>query len=105
MDKIQRPAGIRPSLEQDWRPGTHRPAAGPALADAEAFFPVEPVDSAYSGRFAMLAQQDEQPAIAKAPASIRKLAQLDAQFGIRRPARPIADHLAVGADDRAGPPL
>jgi hypothetical protein len=45
MDKIQRPAGIRPSLDQDRRPGADRAAARPALAHAETFLPVEPVDS------------------------------------------------------------
>ena len=56
-------------------------------------------------RLAMLTEQHEQPAIAKAAAGVGEFAQLDAQFGIRRPARLVADHLAVGADDRAGPPF
>ncbi|MGY3408327.1 hypothetical protein ACVWZV_004440 [Bradyrhizobium sp. GM5.1] len=34
-----------------------------------------------------------------------ELTQLDAQFGIRPPTRAVSDHLAVGADDRAGPPF
>jgi len=48
----------------------------------------------------MLTQQNEQPAIAEAPAGVGEFAQLDPQFGIGRPARLVADHLAVGADDR-----
>ena len=38
MDKIQRPAGVRPSLDQDRRPGADRAAANPAFAHAECAF-------------------------------------------------------------------
>jgi hypothetical protein len=37
MDKIQRPAGIRPSLDRDRRPDSDRAAASPALTHTEAF--------------------------------------------------------------------
>jgi hypothetical protein len=43
--------------------------------------------------------------VTEPPAAIGKLAQLAAQFGVRRPARPVADHLAASADDAAGPTL
>lgn len=49
MDKIQRPAGIRSSIHQDRRPCADRRAAGPALAHAEAFLPIEPIDSVQPG--------------------------------------------------------
>ena len=105
MDKIQRPAGIRPGLDQDRRPGAHGAAAGPALAHGKAFLTVQPIDPVQPGRLAQLPQQHEQPAVTEPPASIGKLAQLAAQFCVRRPARLVADHLAVSADDAAGPPL
>ena len=35
----------------------------------------------------------------------RQMAQPRPQFGFRRPTGPVADHLAMGADDRTGPPL
>jgi len=53
----------------------------------------------------MLTQQHEQPAITEASAGIGKLAQSDAQLGVRRSAGPVADHVAIGADDAAGPPF
>lgn len=53
----------------------------------------------------MLMQQYEQPTITEASASVGGFAQLDPQFGMRQPARPVADHLAVGADDRTSPPF
>ena len=48
VDKIQRPAGVRPRLDQDRRPGAHGAAAGPALAHAEAFLSIEPVDPVHA---------------------------------------------------------
>jgi hypothetical protein len=52
-----------------------------------------------------LAQQHEEPTITEAPAGVGKLAQSAAKLGVRRSARLVADHLAVGADDAAGPTL
>src|SRR5258708_40169041 len=100
MDKIQRPPGIRPGLDQERRPGADRTAASPALTYAEAFLPIEPVDSVQPRRLAMLTQQYEQPAIAKAPAGVGGFPQLDPESGIQAPARPGAHQLSVGVDDR-----
>ena len=57
------------------------------------------------GRLALPPQQDEQPAIAEPAALIGQLAQPGAQLRVRRPARAVADHLPIRADDRTGPPL
>jgi hypothetical protein len=46
-----------------------------------------------------------QPPVAEAPAFVGQIAQSRPQFGFRRPTGPIADHLAIGADDETGPPL
>ena len=50
-------------------------------------------------------QQDEQAPIAEPAALVGQLPQPGAQLGIGRPARAIPDHLAIGGNDGAGPPL
>jgi transposase len=64
MNKIQRPAGVGSRLDQDRRPRSHSAPPTPSLAHRQAFFAIEPVDPVDSGRFAVLAQQDEQAPIA-----------------------------------------
>ena len=76
VDKIQRPAGIRPGLDQDRSPGADRAAPCATLAHGKTFLPIEPIDTVEPGRLALLAQQDEQPAIAEALALIGELTQL-----------------------------
>ncbi|MGY3118454.1 hypothetical protein ACVWXQ_002391 [Bradyrhizobium sp. S3.14.4] len=78
VDKIQRPPGVRPSLDQYRRSGAHGAAAGPALAHAEAFLSIQTVDPVPPGRLALLAKQHEQPAVAEPPTGISKLAQVAA---------------------------
>ena len=99
MDKIERPAGIRPGLHEDRRPCTYGAASSAPFAHSEAFLPIEPVDAVDARWFALLAQQDEQPAVAEAFALIGKFTQVRAQFGVRWPAGPVADHFAIGIDD------
>jgi hypothetical protein len=70
MDKIERPAGIRPSLHEDRRPCTYGAASSAPFAHGKAFLPIEPVDAVDARWFALLAQQDEQPAVAEALALI-----------------------------------
>lgn len=50
-------------------------------------------------------QQDEQTPVDEAPKLVGQRTQAAAQLHIRRLPRAIADHLAVGTDDGAGPPL
>jgi len=52
-----------------------------------------------------VSQQDEQTPVAEAPALVGQRAQALAQLRVRRSPQAIADHLAIGADDGAGPPL
>lgn len=77
MDTIQRPAGIRPRLDQDWRPRANSEAAGPALAHAKALLPIDPVQP---GWLTLFPQQQEQPPIAEASVVVGELSQLLAQF-------------------------
>src|SRR3954454_3430577 len=76
--QIQRPPGVRPSLEQYRRSGAHGAAAGSALAHAEAFLSIQTVDPVPPGRLALLAKQHDQPAVAEPPTGISKLAQVAA---------------------------
>ena len=87
MDEVQRPARIRPRLDQDRRPRSNGPAAGAPLAHRKPFLAIEPVDAVDARGLALLPQQDEQPPIAKAPALVGEIAQLLAQLRVRRPAR------------------
>jgi hypothetical protein len=68
--------------------------------------PIEPVD-AVDAQWFLLAQQDEQPAVAEALVRLRSLAS--SRNCARRPEsggwRAIPDHLAIGVDDCAGPPF
>ena len=98
MDKIQRPAGIGFGFHEDRRPRTDSAASSP-LAYGKAFLPTEPADAVDAQRLAFLPQQDEQPAVAEAFSLIGKLTSMRAQFGVRWPAGPIADHFAIGIDD------
>ncbi len=77
-----------------------------ARAHREAFFAIKPVDAVDARGLARLPQQDEQPTISETLPLVGEIAQL------RRSEAPClaadmsaqADHLAVSADDRAGPP-
>ena len=66
---------------------------------------VEPVDAVDAGCFAFVSQQDVKAAIAEATPLIGKLAKAGTQLRVWRPACPIADHLAIGGNEAAGPPL
>ncbi len=105
MDKIKRPASIRPGFDEDRRSCSHSTPPSASLAHGKAFLPIEPVDPIDARWFALLAQQDKQPAVAEALALIGELTQLRPQARVRRPARAIPDHLAIGVDDCAGPPF
>jgi hypothetical protein len=105
VHEVQRPAGVRLRLDGDRRPRPNRAAASPALAHRQPFLAVEPVDAVLARLLALLPQQDEQPPIAEAPAGVGEIAQLGAQFRVRRPPRRIAHGLAVHIDDGTGPTL
>src|SRR5581483_6083615 len=105
VDEVQRPACIGFSLQQDRRPRSYSFAAGSSLADGEPFLAIKPVDPVDPRRFALAAQQDEQPTVAETPPLIGKIAQPATQCSIRRAAGTIADHLPIRAHDRAGPPF
>jgi hypothetical protein len=70
VDEIHGPAGVGDRLDQQRRPRSHCPSPRTAFTHREAFLPVEPVDAVDPRRFALRAQQDEQPPIAKALALI-----------------------------------
>jgi ribulose-5-phosphate 4-epimerase/fuculose-1-phosphate aldolase len=60
MIAVGRAASDRLGFDQDRRPRPHGAAPSPSLAHRQAFFALEPVDAIDPGRFAVLAQQDEQ---------------------------------------------
>ena len=80
MDEIQRPAGIGGRLDDDWRPRSQCAPPRPPLAHRQALFAVEPVDAVDPGRFAVLAQQDEQSPIAEALPFVGEIAQMRPKF-------------------------
>jgi hypothetical protein len=82
-----------------------RAASSPALAHRQPFLAAEPVDAVLARRLALLPQQNEQPPIAEAPAGVGEIAQLGAQFRIRRPPRRIAHGLADQIDNGTGSTL
>lgn len=88
-----------------WAPACRRLFVVTGACAPPAFLAVEPIDAVDPRRLALASEQDEQPPIAEAPALIGEVAQPATQLRLRRSPRPIADHLAVGADDGAGPPL
>src|SRR5690606_38534706 len=105
VHEVQRPARVRPGLDQDRSPRAHRASPRPALAHRQPFLAVEPVDAVDAGWLTLPPEQDEQSPVAEAPALIGKLTQPAAQFRLRRPAGPVAHHLAIGTDNGAGPTL
>src|SRR6185369_7719304 len=105
MDKVQAPAGIGPGCHEDRCPRADRPAPCPTLANSQTLFPIQPVDPVDARWLTLAPQQDMQPAIAEPAPLIGKLAQTAAQLRLRRTPRLVADHLAIGIDDRAGPTL
>ena len=105
VDEIQRPAGVGDRLDGDRRPRPHGTPPRPPLAHRKAFFAIEPVDAVDPGRLSLLAKQDKQPSVAEALALVGEVTQLQSKLRIRRPAGPVADHLAIGIDDGAGPPF
>ncbi len=56
----------------------------PSLAHRQAFFAIEPIDAVDPGRFAVLAQQDEQAPIAEALPCVGEIVQLRPKFRVRR---------------------
>ena len=86
VDKIQRPARVGDRLDEDRRPCSDGAPPRPPFAHRETFFPIEPVDAVDPGRLAVLAQQDEQPPIAKALPLVGKIAQLRPKLRVRRSA-------------------
>ncbi len=105
MHEVQRPAGVRPRLDKDWRPRSDSAAAGLALAHREPFLAIEPVNPVFARAFALQTQKDKQPPVAKTPARIGEVPEALPQFRIWRPLWRIANRLAVDADDLTGPTL
>ncbi len=75
MHEVQRPPGIRPCLHEDRHPDANGPLAALALAHAQPFLPIEPVDAVDARGLALPPQQDEQPAVAEPPALVGKVTQ------------------------------
>ena len=86
VDEIHGPAGVGDRLDQYRRPRPHGAAPSAALTHREAFLPIQPIDAVDPRRFALLAQQDEQPPIAKALALIGESLEPRPQFRVRRSA-------------------
>jgi hypothetical protein len=105
MDEIHRPASVRLGFDQDRRPRPHGAPPSPSLAHREAFFAIKPVDAVDARGLALLPQQDKQPTISETLPLVGEIAQLRPKLGVWRPAGAVTDHLAVSADDRAGPPF
>lgn len=105
VNKVQRPADVRPSLNQDGGPRSQGFASASALAHHQSLLAIEPVDAIDPRWLALTPQQDEQPPITEPPALVGQLPQPDAQPGVGGPARPIADHLAIRGNHGAGPTL
>jgi hypothetical protein len=104
MDKSQRPAGLGGRLDQGRRSLPCCPPPTPSLAHRQAFFAIEPVDAVETGRFAALAQQDEQASIAEAPPCVDEIEQLRPKFRVWRASLAVADRLAIRFDNGAGSP-
>src|SRR6185437_6184080 len=105
VDKVERPAGVGLGLDKDRRPCSYRLTATSAFAHRQSLLAIEPVDAIDAGWLALISQQDEESAIAEPAPLVGEIAQTDAQPGIGWPTRAIADHLAIGRNDAAGPPL
>jgi hypothetical protein len=100
VDEVERPARVDLSLDQDRCACPDRSAPGSALANCQPFLAVYPVDAVDARRLSLFPQQNEQPSIAEPASSVGKVAQTGAQLNIRRPARAIADRLAIGSNER-----
>ncbi len=105
MDEIQRPARIRLCRDQDRSPCADGTSSRAAPADRQPFLAIEPIDAVNPRRFAFASEQDEQSSVAETPPLVGKFAKSAAQRRVRQPTGPIADHLAISADDGAGPSL
>src|SRR6266568_255193 len=79
VDEVERPARVWLGLDENGRAATHCLAATSAFAHSQSLLAIEPVDAVEPGWLALVAQQDEEPTI--------------------------AEHLAIGGNDRTGPPL
>ena len=86
MDKIQRPTGVRPGFDQDWRPCANGAPTCSPLTHDKAFLTVEPVNAVDPRGLALLTQQNEQPSIAEALPLVGQIAQLRPKFRVRGPA-------------------
>jgi hypothetical protein len=59
MHEVQRPACIRPSLDQDRRSGAYGTPTGPTLAHDQTLLTVEPIDAVDPRRLAFAPKRDE----------------------------------------------
>jgi len=105
VDEVDRPAGVRPCLDQDRRPHARRPLAALALADGQALPAVKPLRLLSIQNVALGAQQNVQPAITEPALLGRQLPKAAAQGVISRSTRSITDGLAIGLDQAARPAL
>jgi hypothetical protein len=105
VHEIDRPARVGAGFDQHRRPHSYGAPPRPPFAHREALFPVKSVDAVDPRPLALLTQQDEQSSIAEPPALVGKITPPHPQLGLLGPPRPVADHLAIGADEGAGPPF
>ncbi len=85
MDKVRRPASIRPFLHQKGSPDANGPLATLALAHPQTLFQVELVDPVDARCLALPQQQDERPPLAEPSALIGKVSQPLPEFRLRLP--------------------
>ena len=84
VDKVQRPAGIGPCLNEDRRSCSYGSSSRPPLTHTETFLPIEPVYAVDPRGLTALAQQNEQAPIAKPLALVGKIPQPRPQLRVGR---------------------
>ena len=67
VDEVDRPAGVRPSLDKDRCPYARRPLAAVALVDGQTLLAVKPLRLLSVHDLALGAQENMQPAVAEPP--------------------------------------
>ena len=105
-DEIHRPASVRLGSRPGSASATPRRALNWSLAHRGDLLRDGCCRCGDARGFALLPQQDEQPTISgNAPPRVGEIAQLRPKLRGPRPTGAAPDHLAVSADDRAGPPF
>jgi hypothetical protein len=105
VDEVDRPAGVRPRLDQERRPHARRPLASPALADGQALLALKPLRLLSIQNVALGAQNNVQPSITEPALLGSQFPQAAAQGVVSRSTRSVADGPAIGLYQAARPAL